>query len=61
MTALFLVAAFVLVAVGGLLAACDAAMVTLSRAELQEIGDPRAVPRAPCSRSRRTPARTSTR
>jgi CBS domain containing-hemolysin-like protein len=36
MTALFLVAALVLVAVGGLLAACDAAMVTLSRAELQE-------------------------
>jgi len=36
MTALFLVAAVVLVAVGGLLAACDAAMVTLSRAELQE-------------------------
>lgn len=37
MTALFLVAAFVLVAVGGLLAACDAAMVTLSRAELQDV------------------------
>ena len=36
MTALFLVAALVLVAFGGLLAACDAAMVTLSRAELQE-------------------------
>ncbi len=36
MTALFLVAALVLVAVGGLLAACDAAMVTLSRAEVQE-------------------------
>ena len=36
MTALFLVVALVLVAVGGLLAACDAAMVTLSRAELQE-------------------------
>ncbi|WP_375387852.1 hemolysin family protein [uncultured Amnibacterium sp.] len=36
MTALFLIAAVVLVAVGGLLAACDAAMVTLSRAELQE-------------------------
>jgi CBS domain containing-hemolysin-like protein len=36
MTALFLVVAFFLVAFGGLLAACDAAMVTLSRAELQE-------------------------
>jgi CBS domain containing-hemolysin-like protein len=36
MTALFLVAAVLLVAFGGLLAACDAAMVTLSRAELQE-------------------------
>ena len=36
MTASFLVAAFVLVAFGGLLAACDAAMVALSRAELQE-------------------------
>lgn len=36
MTPLFLVAAFVLVAFGGLLAACDAAMVTLSRAELQD-------------------------
>jgi CBS domain containing-hemolysin-like protein len=36
MTALFLVAALVLVAFGGLLAACDAAMVTLSRAELQD-------------------------
>ena len=36
MTALFLVAAAVLVVFGGLLAACDAAMVTLSRAELQE-------------------------
>jgi CBS domain containing-hemolysin-like protein len=36
MTALFLVAALVLVAVGGLLAACDAAMVALSRAEVQE-------------------------
>ena len=36
MTALFLVVALVLVTVGGLLAACDAAMVTLSRAELQE-------------------------
>ncbi|MGN6444795.1 hemolysin family protein [Amnibacterium sp.] len=36
MTALLLVAALVLVAIGGLLAACDAAMVTLSRAELQE-------------------------
>lgn len=37
MTALFLVAALILVAFGGLLAACDAAMVTLSRAELQEV------------------------
>lgn len=37
MTALFLVAALVLVAVGGLLAACDAAMVSLSRAEVQEV------------------------
>jgi CBS domain containing-hemolysin-like protein len=36
MTALFLVVAVLLVAFGGLLAACDAAMVTLSRAELQE-------------------------
>ncbi|GAA2754385.1 hemolysin family protein [Amnibacterium kyonggiense] len=36
MTPLFLVAAFLLVVFGGLLAACDAAMVTLSRAELQE-------------------------
>lgn len=36
MTPLFLVAALVLVAFGGLLAACDAAMVTLSRAELQD-------------------------
>lgn len=36
MTALFLVAAALLVVFGGLLAACDAAMVTLSRAELQE-------------------------
>ncbi len=36
MIPLFLVAALVLVAIGGLLAACDAAMVTLSRAELQE-------------------------
>ncbi len=37
MTPLFLVVALVLVAVGGLLAACDAAMVSLSRAEVQEI------------------------
>jgi CBS domain containing-hemolysin-like protein len=37
MTALFLVVAFLLVAVGGLLAACDAAMVTLSRGEVQEV------------------------
>ena len=36
MTALFLVVAFLLVAFGGLMAACDAAMVSLSRAELQE-------------------------
>jgi CBS domain containing-hemolysin-like protein len=36
MTGLFLVAALVLVAFGGLLAACDAAMVSLSRAELQD-------------------------
>lgn len=36
MSALFLVAALLLVAFGGLLAACDAAMVILSRAELQE-------------------------
>ena len=36
MTAFFLAAAVVLVAFGGLLAACDAAMVSLSRAELQE-------------------------
>jgi CBS domain containing-hemolysin-like protein len=36
MTAVFLVVALLLVAFGGLLAACDAAMVTLSRAELQE-------------------------
>jgi CBS domain containing-hemolysin-like protein len=36
MTALFLVVALLLVAFGGLLAACDAAMVALSRAELQD-------------------------
>jgi CBS domain containing-hemolysin-like protein len=36
MTGLFLVVALILVAFGGLLAACDAAMVVLSRAELQE-------------------------
>ncbi|MFD1722170.1 hemolysin family protein [Amnibacterium endophyticum] len=36
MTPLFLVAAFLLVAFGGLMAACDSAMVSLSRAELQE-------------------------
>lgn len=36
LTALFLVLALVLVAFGGLLAACDAAMVGLSRAEIQE-------------------------
>ncbi len=36
MTALFLVAALVLVAFGGLLAACDAALIGLSRAEVQE-------------------------
>ncbi len=36
MTALFLVAALVLVAFGGLMAACDAAIVSLSRADLQE-------------------------
>ncbi|MDQ1530594.1 MAG: magnesium and cobalt exporter, family [Microbacteriaceae bacterium] len=35
--AVFLVIAFVLVALGGLLAACDAAMGTLSRAETQEL------------------------
>jgi CBS domain containing-hemolysin-like protein len=36
MTGLFLVVALLLVALGGLLAACDSAMVTLSRAELQD-------------------------
>ncbi|HEY8319132.1 MAG TPA: hemolysin family protein [Amnibacterium sp.] len=37
MATLFLIVAVVLVAFGGLLAACDAAMATLSRAETQEL------------------------
>ncbi len=37
MVALFLIVAAFLVALGGLLAACDAAMVSLSRAETQEL------------------------
>jgi CBS domain containing-hemolysin-like protein len=38
-TALFLVAAFVLVALGGLFAATDAALVVLSRADIAELAD----------------------